>query len=115
MTSVAASQRNRDRALAFPSLLFRMPAWHDRAVCRGRTDLFYAVSDERASTRRKREDRARYHCRSCPVVEECRDWARVNREFGLWGAEDEEERAAAGFRPNGRPVERVVGASGISP
>ena len=59
MTSVAASQRSRERALAFPSLLFRMPAGHDRAAGRGRTDLFYAVSDERASTRRKREDRAR--------------------------------------------------------
>lgn len=96
--------RNRERALAFPTVPFRIPEWHSQALCRGRTDLFYAVGDERASTRRKREERARYLCRACPVIEECREWARVNCEFGLWGAEDEEERAAAGFRPSGRPL-----------
>lgn len=92
-----------------------MPAWQEHAFCRGRTDLFYAVNDERASTRRKREDRARALCRSCPVVDECRDWARVNREFGLWGAEDEEQRAAAGYRPNGRPGEQATGTLDATP
>ena len=27
----------------------------------------------------------------------CRDYARVNHEYGLWGAESEEERHLAGF------------------
>lgn len=27
----------------------------------------------------------------------CREFARVNREYGLWGAESEEERHLAGF------------------
>jgi hypothetical protein len=28
----------------------------------------------------------------------CRDWARSQGEYGFWGGESEEERAAAGFR-----------------
>ena len=115
MSARPPSPRQHDRAYSFPTIAFTMPAWHEHARCRGRTDLFYAVSDERASTRRKRENRARYLCRACPVLDECRDWARANREFGLWGAEDEEQRAAAGFRPNGRPGEQATGTSRYMP
>jgi WhiB family redox-sensing transcriptional regulator len=38
---------------------------------------------------------------------ECREWARENREYGFWGGESEEERAAAGFRVD-MPVGRVA-------
>ena len=37
----------------------------------------------------------------------CRDWAREHREYGFWGGESEEERAAAGFRVD-MPVGRVA-------
>ena len=46
-------------------------------------------------------------CRTCDVVRECREWARENREYGFWGGESEEERAAAGFRVD-MPVGRVA-------
>jgi WhiB family redox-sensing transcriptional regulator len=32
------------------------------------------------------------------VLEECRSFARRNREYGFWGGESEEERHAAGYR-----------------
>jgi hypothetical protein len=34
------------------------------------------------------------------VLENCRAWARQNREYGFWGGETESERANAGFRPS---------------
>jgi WhiB family redox-sensing transcriptional regulator len=37
----------------------------------------------------------------------CRGWARENREYGFWGGESEEERAAAGFRVE-MPVGRIA-------
>jgi WhiB family redox-sensing transcriptional regulator len=46
----------------------------------------------------------------CPVIEACRAWARERREYGFWGGESEEERAAAGYPvslPTGR-VARVI-------
>jgi WhiB family redox-sensing transcriptional regulator len=38
-------------------------------------------------------------CRSCPEQDQCRDFARRNREFGIWGGEDEKERTKAGYKP----------------
>jgi WhiB family redox-sensing transcriptional regulator len=54
-----------------------------------------------------REGKARAVCAECPVLIECRDWAREHREYGFWGGESEEERAAAGFRVD-MPVGRVA-------
>ncbi len=54
-----------------------------------------------------RESKARAICTECPVLEPCRDWAREQREYGFWGGESEEERAAAGFRVD-MPVGRVA-------
>ncbi|MEV7416987.1 WhiB family transcriptional regulator [Streptomyces sp. NPDC089919] len=36
-------------------------------------------------------------CGDCPVRFECRQWARENGEFGIWGGETDDEREAAGF------------------
>ena len=77
MSARPPSAHQRDRAFSFPKVAFKMPVWHEHALCRDR--------------------------------------ARANREFGLWGAEDEEQRAAAGFRPNGHLGERATGASGFMP
>jgi len=53
---------------------------------------------ERPERRARREAEARALCESCPVREPCRGWARANHEYGFWGGESEEERAAAGYR-----------------
>jgi WhiB family transcriptional regulator, redox-sensing transcriptional regulator len=77
----------------------RLPQWWARwAACRGRTAAFFPPPGERPPARQRREDEARELCRHCPVLIACRDWARSQGEYGFWGGETEEERAAAGFR-----------------
>ena len=90
------------------NLVFTGPlAWTADAACCGQTDLFFAPAGERPETRVLREARARAICRTCEVVVPCRDWAREQREYGFWGGESEEERAAAGYRVD-MPVGRVA-------
>jgi WhiB family redox-sensing transcriptional regulator len=90
------------------NLIFTGPlAWTVDAACIGQTDLFFAPAGERPETRVLRETRARAICHACDVFEQCRDWAREHREYGFWGGESEEERAAAGFRVD-MPVGRVA-------
>ncbi len=90
------------------NLIFTGPlAWTGDAECVGQTDLFFAPAGERPETRMLREARARAICLNCSVVAPCREWAREHREYGFWGGESEEERAAAGFRVD-MPVRRVA-------
>lgn len=90
------------------NLIFTGPlAWTVDAACVGQTDLFFAPAGERPETRVLREARARAICGMCEVLAPCRDWARENREYGFWGGESEEERAAAGYRVD-MPVGRVA-------
>ena len=81
--------------------------WQSIASCNGQTDLFFAPPGERPEARARREARARSICHTCPVMKPCRQWARDNREYGFWGGESEEERAAAGFRVE-MPVGRIA-------
>jgi len=90
------------------TLIFTGPlAWTADAACSGQTDVFFAPAGERPETRIVREARARSICRGCDVLAPCRQWARDNREYGFWGGESEEERAAAGYRVD-MPVGRVA-------
>ncbi len=67
------------------------------AYVAGQTQLFFPPRAERPQARVRREAQARLLCRRCPVEDECRGFARTNREYGLWGGESEEERHLAGF------------------
>jgi WhiB family redox-sensing transcriptional regulator len=90
------------------SMLFTGPlTWTADAACSGQTELFFAPAGERPETRLLRESRARAICTACPAVDPCRRWAREHREYGFWGGESEEDRAAAGFRVD-MPVGRVA-------
>jgi WhiB family redox-sensing transcriptional regulator len=82
-------------------------AWMADAVCYGHTAVFFAPPGERPEAREVREAKARSICNTCPVRSPCRKWARDNREYGFWGGESEEERAAAGFRVE-MPVGRIA-------
>lgn len=73
--------------------------WSVHARCKGRTQLFFAPAGERPEARARREGLARRYCAVCPVQTFCQDAARRNHEAGLWGGENEEERAEAGFAP----------------
>ena len=80
------------------SLIFTGPlTWTGTAACRGQNELFFAPAGERPETRNVREAKARAVCTACAVITPCRQWARENREYGFWGGESEEERAAAGL------------------
>jgi WhiB family redox-sensing transcriptional regulator len=81
--------------------------WTEQAACKGQTSLFFAPAGERPEARAVRENKASAICAACPVAMACRSWARDNREYGFWGGESEEERAAAGFRVD-MPVGRVA-------
>lgn len=90
------------------------PAWMDDAACKGRTTLFFGIAGERPERRVKREARAREVCAGCPVLQQCRELARLNHENGFWGGENEEERAAAGWAPRSisrRAVQEAARAS----
>src|SRR5215467_5639332 len=95
-------------AESLSTLIFTGPlSWTDDAACAGRTELFFAPAGERPEARAVREAKARAVCAECEVLVECRDWAREHREYGFWGGESEEERAAAGYRVD-MPVGRVA-------
>lgn len=74
-------------------------AWMAEGRCQGRTELFFPPAAERPQARVRREAAAREVCANCPVVAECRTYARRHREHGFWGGETEEERTVAGFAP----------------
>jgi len=71
--------------------------WTQFANCKGKTHLFFAPKAERPQARARREAKARSVCNTCVVQATCKEFARVNREYGLWGGESEEERHLAGF------------------
>ena len=90
------------------NLVFTGPlTWTSEASCHGQSRLFFAPPGERPEARAVREAQARAVCRSCDVLHQCREWARDHREYGFWGGESEEERAAAGYRVD-MPVGRVA-------
>lgn len=83
--------------------------WRDLAACRGQPAFFFPPAGEQPANRERREAAARSLCLACPVLWTCRRWAREHREYGYWGAESEEERAAAGYCVD-FPVGRVARA-----
>lgn len=96
------------------TLVAERAEWMDEAACKGRTNLFFGIAGERPERRVRREATARKVCNACPVIFQCREMARLNRENGFWGGENEEERAAAGFAPRSisrRAVQEAARAS----
>lgn len=68
--------------------------WWRHARCRGLpTDIFFASDGERGARRAMREEYAKQVCRSCPVCQQCLDYATVSDEpYGIWGAATPRER-----------------------
>jgi WhiB family redox-sensing transcriptional regulator len=93
--------RHRNRLLAcimrgidLPSLvsLIGRPEWHQRAACKGQTDVFFPARGENTEP-------AKQLCRTCPVQSECRAYAVDNRTVatgselaGIWGGTSARER-----------------------
>ncbi len=73
--------------LPTPDDLAHRPAWMKRAQCRGvDRDLFFPDHGVKGT-------RARMICWSCPVRQECLDFAMANPQMaGIWGGTTERER-----------------------
>ena len=66
---------------------------HEGACTRQEPELFFHPDGERGPSRAGREAAAKAVCRTCPVLERCRDHALAAREpFGVWGGLSVEER-----------------------
>lgn len=74
--------------------------WHEEALCKGLTHVFFPHDSERPQAKEKRERIASTICSQCPVFEQCRQYARSNGEYGYWAGENEYDRYLAGYRLN---------------
>lgn len=88
--------------------------WRAQALCNGMTEVFFGPAAERPERRVEREALARSFCMACPSQLPCRRYARLNREHGMWGAENDEERAAAGYAPRSPSRRSVIEARDMS-
>mgnify|MGYP000061454685 CR=1 FL=1 len=84
--------------------------WREQGLCSGMTLVFFGPAAERPERRVEREALARSFCRACPSALPCRRAGRMNREHGIWGGENDEERAAAGYAPRSPSRRSVIQA-----
>lgn len=69
-----------------------------RLPCTSQPSLFHPPDDgyhDHGSRGRLRASDAVSLCRRCPVMLACRQWAREQRESGVWGGETDEQRRRA--------------------
>lgn len=85
--------------------------WRERAACKGAdTSLFFAAEQERGSTKRAKQERARKFCDICPVTAECLRWALDNEErSGIWGGKTPDERRAIAKAERSRRRPATIG------
>lgn len=72
-------------------------SWQDLAACHGHSlALFFGTEKEQYDrpAKERREAKAKAVCASCPVAEDCREYALSRREYGIWGGMTDEERAS---------------------
>lgn len=89
--------------------------WMSDAACGGQTEHFFPPHGEQAEARAAREARAAAICRTCPVILDCRSYARRHREQGFWGGENDDQRLEARRRAravDAAPRHGSVAASG---
>lgn len=82
-----------------PALFERKPmeknfAWQLEGVCRSEDpEMFFLPYNIRMSEKRKYIERAKAVCRTCPVIEQCLQYALDTEEqYGIWGGLSENER-----------------------
>jgi len=70
--------------------------WQYKGACKDMdTEIFFLENGTRAEKKRKREAAALKICKSCPVINECREHALKTPEFyGVWGGMTADQRLA---------------------
>ena len=71
-----------------------LEAWQEQAVCRDLDpELFFHPDGERGPSRRNRIATAKAICATCPVRQQCAEYALAAREpYGIWGGLSEDDR-----------------------
>ncbi|MGC1206977.1 MAG: WhiB family transcriptional regulator [Ornithinimicrobium sp.] len=79
-----------------PGPMAELWEWQYVGLCRTVSpEVFFHPEGERGPARRRRDERAKQVCLSCPVLKECREHAlRAHEPYGVWGAMTESERDA---------------------
>ncbi|MDY5584264.1 MAG: WhiB family transcriptional regulator [Arcanobacterium sp.] len=69
--------------------------WQVQGACNSLDpEYFFHPEGERGGPRRRRIERAKRICQTCPVLEQCREYALSHHEpYGVWGGLSEEERS----------------------
>lgn len=67
--------------------------WMNSAACHGEeVELFFGPPSEREPERTLREEVAKSICYRCPVMADCREYALVYPQKGVWGGLNADER-----------------------
>ena len=88
--------------------------WMSDAACGGKSEYFFPPHGEQAEARAVREADAAAVCAECPVILECRSYARRQREQGFWGGENDEQRLDARRRTRDVRLPPSLGAVAAS-
>ncbi len=69
-----------------------MLTWRNRSACLDEDpELFFPVGTTGPAL--EQTERAKAVCRSCPVIDQCLEWAlETNQDAGVWGGLNEDER-----------------------
>lgn len=76
----------------------RPEPWMDHAVCKGKTHLFFSTLEDENNAKRepgryKRIAAAKALCNSCPVIDDCLEWAIYAKQaHGIAGGMTASER-----------------------
>lgn len=57
------------------NLLGSIPLWHEDAACKHKSYYFWGPEDEPDARRKRREAHALAICATCPVLNQCAEWA----------------------------------------
>ena len=79
---------------------FRRPDWMAEAHCANLALEFVPAPQRPNKPPSQAELAAIAVCRTCPVREECLDYALEHHELGVWGGTTERERAARATGPH---------------
>lgn len=73
-------------------------SWRQHAACRNEdAELFFPVGTGAPALRQAEEAKA--ICHTCPVAEQCLEWAlETKQQYGVWGGLDENQRRALATR-----------------
>lgn len=84
--------------------------WQEQGACRKEDpEMFFLPENSRMGTKRSLVLMAKKVCGTCPVIEECRNYAlTTEQKFGVWGGLSEEELATAVRRRKRYAVRRDV-------